>query len=115
MGKQTSPSYTSASSSLSSACPVTYPRSPAQLNPLFSVKNNMSQLKMSLLRKYEQRKIRAKRKSEKYEICVTATSTPKSLLEGYFVFAKIYKQNLVRLNQFSNTDFSLWQGFIGQS
>lgn len=65
----------------------------------------MNQLKMSLLRKYEQRKIRAKRESEKDESCVTATSTLKSVLEKYLVFARIYKQNLVRLDQFLNTGF----------
>lgn len=34
----------------------------------------------------------------------------KSVLEEYFVFAKIYKQNPVRLDQFLNTGFSVWQG-----
>lgn len=74
----------------------------------------MNQLKISLLRKYEQRKIRAKGESEKCESSVTATSIWKSVLEDYFVFAKIYKQNLLRLDQFLNTGFSVWQGFIGQ-
>lgn len=75
----------------------------------------MNQAKMSVLRKYEQRKIRAKRESEKYESCVTAISTLKSVLEEYLVFAKIYKQNLVRLDQFLNTGFSVWQEYIGQN